>query len=190
MSVRSMRVLIYLAVASLAAIAGFALHHLWNGSRAIPGPDLPASAVAAHTALLGEIRPEFSLPSLSGEPVSIRRWDGKVILVNFWATWCPPCRREIPAFMDLFGNYRERGFQIVGVAIDDPDKVRSFVHNLGVDYPQLVGEQDAAKVSERYGNRYGALPYSVLIDRTGIIQFVRPGELRRELLESELKKLL
>jgi peroxiredoxin len=190
MTVRGMRALTYLVVASLAAIAGFALHHLWNSSRAVPGPGLPPSVVATHAALLGQSRPEFSLTSLSGEPISIRRWDGQVILLNFWATWCPPCRREIPAFVDLFGKYRERGFQIVGVAIDDPDKVRSFVHDFGVDYPQLVGEQDAARVSERYGNRYGALPYSVLIDRTGIIRFIRPGELPSELLETELKKLL
>ncbi len=191
MSVRTLRVMIYLAVAALAAVAGFALHRLWNGPQAVTAPGLPPSVTAAHTALLGEPRPEFSLPSLSaGKPVSIRHWDGKVILLNFWATWCPPCRREIPTFVDLYGKYRGRGFRIVGVAIDDPQKVRAFVEDFAVDYPQLVGDQDAAAVSRRYGNRYGALPYSVLIDRTGIIRFARPGELPRELLETELQRLL
>jgi peroxiredoxin len=145
---------------------------------------------AVQTDLVGTPRPEFTLPDLGGNSQPFGQWDGQVVLVNFWATWCPPCRREMPDFMALREQYNAQGFEIVGVAIDDASMVRDFVEELGVNYPIVHGSGDAAEVSKAYGNRLGALPYSVLVDREGLIRFIKPGELHKEELETELLKLL
>lgn len=177
----------YLLTALVAAIAGFSIYEAANRPA---GDALPGVAFAASGEILGAPRPDFTLNDLAGNPTSIGRWDGDVVLVNFWATWCPPCRKEIPGFAALQQQYGDRGFQVVGVAIDLPEAVAQFTEDLGADYPQLVGREDAIAVADRYGNQHGALPYSVLIDREGVIRFVKPGELKRQELESELVKLL
>lgn len=183
--------LVYLATAVLAAGVGFLIHHFAYrpaSTQPLDQASLPARAVASE--VLGSKRPEFSLPDLDGKTLSIKRWDGQVLLINFWATWCPPCLREIPTFVDVLERYRHDGFQIVGIAIDDRQAVSDFLSELKTSYPQLIGEQDAVEISQKYGNRYGALPYSVLVDRRGIIRFIQPGELHGEVLEQQLKRLL
>lgn len=136
------------------------------------------------------LRPDFVLPDLEGKPHSIAEWDGKILLINFWATWCPPCRDEIPDFLEVRDAYKDKGFEIVGVAIDDADSVRDFVDVLEIDYPILHGKGDAQAISQRYGNRSGALPYSVLIDREGHIRFSGAGRLPRASLEKAIDSLL
>ncbi len=180
----------YFLVAMVAAIAGFSVYHfgLSNSSNHPSTPRDPLTPMSQE--LVGSQRPEFSLTDLEGQALSITKWDGLVVLVNFWATWCPPCRKEIPAFMEILNRYRDRGFQIVGIAIDEPEAVTDFINDLGVNYPQLIGEQDAIEVSQIYGNHFGALPYSVLFDRQGIIRFIKPGELKQDMLESHLQKWL
>jgi peroxiredoxin len=180
----------YFLVAVVAAIAGFSVYHfgLSHLSHHLNAPPNPLTSKSLE--LVGRQRPEFSLTDLEGHEHSITQWDGRVVLVNFWATWCPPCRKEIPAFMEVLNRYRDRGFQIVGIAIDEHEAVTDFINNLGVNYPQLIGEHDAIEVSQLYGNHYGALPYSVLFDRQGIIRFAKPGELKQDKLESQLRKWL
>lgn len=183
--------LVYLVVALAAATIGFGLYQMWNPAPiAKPATLPPQSSATGSVDPVGQARPEFILPDLENKPVSIRQWEGKVILLNFWATWCPPCREEIPAFMEVLKHYGNRGFEIVGIAVDDREAVLEFTKQLGVDYPQLIGDQNAVEIAERYGNRYGALPYSVLIDRQGIIRFSKPGEFPREQLEAQLESLL
>lgn len=135
-------------------------------------------------------RIDFTLPDLEGQARRLSEWDGKVILLNFWATWCPPCRKEMPGFIALQEQYGPQGFQVVGVAIDDPEEVESFADSLGVNYPMLIGEFEAVNIVQQYGNRYGQLPYSVVIDRAGMVQFIKAGELTRPELEAWVKKLL
>jgi peroxiredoxin len=191
MSERTQNSLFLLGVGVLALIAGAAGY--WFSSAA-QQEETAASAELKRPAvqqdLLGSTRPGFVLPDLAGEPQDLSQWDGQVVLVNFWATWCPPCRKEMPAFMELREQYNAAGFEIVGVAIDDREMVRDFVEELGVNYPIVHGSSDAAEVSKQYGNRLGALPYSVLVDREGTIRFIKPGELHKEELEAELTKLL
>jgi peroxiredoxin len=182
--------LAYFLVAVVAAMAGFSVYHFDLSHLPPPSNARPNPLTSKSSELVGRQRPEFSLTDLQGQAHSITQWDGRVVLVNFWATWCPPCRKEIPAFMDVLNRYRDRGFQIVGIAIDKPKAVTDFINNLGVNYPQLIGEQDAIEVSQLYGNHYEALPYSVLFDRQGIIRFVKPGELKPNTLESQLRKWL
>ena len=175
-------------VALVAAVAGFGLHDRLNmGAVRSAGPGAPSMMAQD---IIGIKRPDFTLPNLQGEPTPLNRWDGQVVLINFWATWCPPCRREIPGFMDLADRYSDQGFVVVGVAIDERTAVQDFVEEIKVAYPQLVGDQAALDIARQYGNRYGALPYSALVDRAGVIRFIKAGELKPEVLEAELRKLL
>lgn len=153
-------------------------------SAAAPASQLSGSGV------LGQPRPDFRLPDIEGQVRSISEWDGKVLVVNFWATWCPPCRKEMPAFIELQEQYADKGLQFVGIAIDEKDKVIDFSDTYGVNYPMLVGDLDAIKLGKAYGNRFGALPYTVIIDRGGNIRFTQRGELPRDIAEAEIKKLL
>ena len=134
--------------------------------------------------------PEFDLPDIHGIMHNSHEWDGKVVILNFWATWCPPCRSETPAFVELQEQYREAGAQFIGIAIDSKEQVQDFMDTYGVNYPMLIGEDNAIKIAKDYGNRFGALPYTVIINRQGQIQHVQRGELPRELAEQTISKLL
>ena len=147
-------------------------------------------AVSSQNRSDNSVRPDFALPDVDGEIHSISEWDGKIVLVNFWATWCPPCRREIPGFIELKKAYADQGFEIVGVAIDDADKVRAFIERVGINYPVLHGQGDANQVAEEYGDTMNSLPYSALIDREGKIRFSGAGGLTKASLEKALKSLL
>ena len=142
------------------------------------------------TSVIGKQRPGFTLPDTSGSEHDIGEWDGKVLVINFWATWCPPCRKEMPAFIELQDEFADQGLQFIGVAIDDADKVKDFMDTYGVNYPMLLGDLAAIEIAKQYGNRFGALPYTVIVDREGKIVFTRRGELEKHEAEIEIKKLL
>jgi thiol-disulfide isomerase/thioredoxin len=125
-------------------------------------------------------RPIFSLPDLQGQNRTNTEWDGKVVIINFWATWCPPCIKEIPMFIKLQEKYAAQGLQLVGIAIDNPKAVQEFVNNKGINYPILVGEQDAITVANRFGNHFGTLPFTVVIDRQAQIVRRHPGEMEQQ----------
>lgn len=136
---------------------------------------------------IGLQRPEFAAPDLTGEYRNIKEWDGKVIFLNFWATWCPPCKKEIPDFIELQAAYGNQGLQFVGIAVDDEDAVREFAETMGINYPSLVVQAEGVGLAKRYGNGIGALPYTVIINRDGEISNTFRGELSKirakELLE-------
>lgn len=135
-------------------------------------------------------RPDFILSDLAGQQQHISQWNNQVILLNFWATWCPPCQKEMPDFIEVFDEYKDKGFVVLGVGIDNKTHIADFVDTLGVNYPILVGEQDAIKVSRLYGNRHGALPYSVIIDKEGMIRYKTAGLVTRKQLVSLIEPLL
>ncbi len=141
-------------------------------------------------AKIGSQRPEFSLPDIDGKTRKLSEWDGKVLVVNFWATWCPPCRKETPAFVELQEQYGAKGLQFIGVAIDERDNVEDFADTYGVNYPMLLGDLEAINTSKAYGNRFGTLPYTVIIDRQGKISFIQRGELLKATAEEQIKALL
>lgn len=151
--------------------------------------DHSEGSVAAQD-MVSKHRPDFALADLGGKQHTAAEWDGKVTVVNFWATWCPPCKREIPAFIDLQQQYAARGVQFVGIAIDVKDDVAAYVDQAGITYPTLVGESDAVNVSRAFGNRLDALPYTVIVNRRGDISFVQRGELSREVAEQQILSLL
>ncbi len=151
------------------------------------------SNLAAKDAAQGMVqkhRPEFLLPDLDGKLHNIGEWDGKVVAVNFWATWCPPCRKEIPAFIELQDTYRLQGLQIIGIAIDEKEAVADYADTMGINYPILVGEQKAVDAAKDYGDRFGALPYTAIVDRQGNIVYIHRGEISRELAETKIKSVL
>jgi len=173
----------------LGGIAGFLLYGLTRSPE--PGTP-PASESPARVAqrLVGQQAPAFALADIDGQERSLAEWNGKVVLLNFWATWCPPCRREIPALIELQERYGPEGLQVVGIAIDQQELVQPYVESMGVNYPALVGELDAMDVSRAYGNRYGQLPYTVVIDRQGTIRAVHRGEIEHEEAAALIEPLL
>ncbi len=130
--------------------------------------------------VIDTVAPEVRLPGLDGETRSLADYDDRVILLNFWATWCPPCLEEIPALMTLQEELGPAGLQVVGLALDEADATREFAHELGISYPVLVGGDEAFGLSERFGNLPATLPYTAVIDRDGIIRAVHRGALTRD----------
>jgi thiol-disulfide isomerase/thioredoxin len=113
-----------------------------------------------------------------------------VLVVNFWAPWCPPCRKEIPGFLRLQERLGPKGLQIVGVALDEQDKVRAYVEETGMDYPILLGGMDAVNLGRLAGNRLGGLPYTVVLDRQGQAVATLVGEVAEARLEGIVQPLL
>jgi thiol-disulfide isomerase/thioredoxin len=131
-----------------------------------------------------------SLPDIEGNPQSFSQWRGNVLLVNFWATWCAPCREEIPEFIEAQDKFREQGLVLVGIAIDQKERVEMFNKEFGINYPILVGDIDAFSLAEAMGNPQGALPYTVIINRDGEIVDSHLGRIHIEKVEKILKPLL
>lgn len=151
---------------------------------------LPASLLSPGGNLIGSQRPDFSLGNHKGELVTAADFSGKTLLINFWATWCGPCRQEMPMLMDLQRKFGAQGLQVVGIALDDVQNVRSFVHRYGISYPILVGAADAMATSAAYGNVEGVLPYSVLVDKGGVIRWQYTGEIQPEDVSRLLSEML
>jgi len=133
---------------------------------------------------------EFALPDLAGKTRHLADWRGKVILLNFWATWCPPCRYEIPGFIRLQQRYGDQGLQIVGISIDNPEAVARYWQEMKINYPLLLADDSTFNLMSAYGNRPGSLPYSVLIRRDGGIAATRLGIFEETALEKLIQPLL
>jgi len=130
------------------------------------------------------------LPDLSGRSRRLSEWQGKVVLCNFWATWCAPCREEIPMLVDLHQKYAKKGFEIVGIAIDNASKVREFAAKYQISYPVLIAETVGLDLIRKLGNTAGALPYTVMLDGSGAILSRKLGVLHRRDIEPKIKTLL
>jgi len=171
----------------IAGGAGFGLQrYLQQGDREL-GPDIPK---AVNNKVVGTTRPDFELPDTENIQRNISEWDGKVLLVNFWATWCPPCKKEMPAFIELQEQYAAQGFQVIGIALDDMQSVTDFADTIGVNYPALIAEYDGIDLSRQYGNHIGALPFSAFVDRSGKIVITQMGEMKKAQVEEIIKPLL
>ena len=132
--------------------------------------------------------PDFSLQSLDGKTLRLSDFKGKAVLLNFWATWCEPCKIEMPWFVDLQNKYGAQGLQVLGVAMDDSDKkdIAKFVKDMGVNYPVAIGK-------EAVGNDYGGvqfLPETFFIDRAGRVQDKVFGLKGKGEIEDSIKKIL
>ena len=139
------------------------------------------------SAVPGTLAPDFSLPQLTGGQLRLSAYRGKVVLLDFWATWCDPCRDEIPHFVDLQNKYGSPGFQIIGVSMDDgPEPVREFYRRFQMNYPLVMGN---ARIGELYGGILG-LPIAFLIGRDGRIYSRHVGATDAAVFEEEIAGLL
>jgi len=183
---------VFAAIAAvIIAFTGYNMNQMLQEEIAISVPQAMAiPVIEKDDGIIGSSRPNFSLPDVAGEVRNIAEWDGKVIAINFWATWCPPCIKEIPEFVELQHKYQSQGLQFIGIALQRPEEVLDFMKEKGMNYPVLAGEMEVIEISELYGNNIGALPYTVIIDRAGLIQYVKRGPLSMDSAESIISKLL
>jgi len=178
-----------LVVALLSAFGGHQLHQYLKSDKksavvkAVHNPIAPESVIGTKVE-------DFSLSDSNGELRSLSEWQNKVIVLNFWATWCAPCREEIPAFVELQQQYRDKGLQFIGIALQEAEEVRGFMEEFNVNYPSLVGGDEVIKAAKRLGNDIGALPYTVIIDLSGKIVFTRRGPLSKTDAESVVLTIL
>ena len=132
----------------------------------------------------------LNLPDAAGKSEPLAQWAGKVLVVNFWATWCEPCREEMPRFVELQKEYGDKGLQFVGIAVDEADKVRRFTSEINLNYPALVGGYGAIELSKSLGNAVGALPFTVVLNRSGSIVHTQLGPLKSPELRALIGQLL
>ncbi|MDP9198338.1 MAG: TlpA family protein disulfide reductase [Pseudomonadota bacterium] len=135
------------------------------------GPEQPSAAV------IPEFRPEVTLADRDGRPRSLSEWDGKPLIINFWATWCAPCRREIPMLNALAVDEKYAGFEIIGIAIDFREDVLKYLEKMPIDYTVLIGEQDGLGAASAFGMESIGLPFTAFTDRQGRIATIHVGEL-------------
>lgn len=185
--------LIIALVAVLAAAGGyfFAMRLVEWPAAPLPGDSTAPPSAAS---LVGQRRPDFTLADAAGNAAAAADFDGQIVLLNFWATWCAPCVEEMPMLARLHSDFAGRGLQVVGIAVDEPARAQSFADDLGLDYPVLFGAGlsgagEAMLVGRRYGNASGMLPYSVLIDAGGIVRWTHLGAVTREQLEHQIAAL-
>jgi thiol-disulfide isomerase/thioredoxin len=166
---------------SAVAVAGYLGYRFAAEPPHETSPATGAAAAPAPSALADRL-PQFMLDNLTGEPTSISSWPGKPMLINFWATWCAPCLREIPLLKQFQADHA--GVQIVGIAVDRRDPVLSFAAEMDFNYPVLVGQNDAMEAAAAFGIEVFALPITVFTDAAGAILGIHTGEVHAEHLDN------
>jgi thiol-disulfide isomerase/thioredoxin len=134
--------------------------------------------------------PDFNLPDVSGEQHNISEWQGKIRVINFWATWCPPCLKEIPEFMTLQKQYAAKGLQFIGIAVDDQEPVAEYIASTKINYPILIGGLTGIALANQLGNKVDAVPFTLVVNRQGQIIHQHPGEFSREQILEIITPLL
>jgi thiol-disulfide isomerase/thioredoxin len=127
-----------------------------------------------------------SFPDLKGQPQSLGQWSNKLLVINFWATWCAPCLEEMPIFVRLQAQYGAKGLQIVGIAADSSPNAAKFVEKLKINYPVLPDESRAIEFSKRTGNRLGLLPYTIILNAKGEVVLTKLGVFK----EAEITEII
>ncbi len=133
----------------------------------------------------------LALTGLDGEKHNLADWKGKVVVLNFWATWCSPCLYEIRDLVAFQEQYQTRGLQIIGVGLDTENKLRNVQRTLDINYPVLVADPASnAGLMDVWGNRSGVVPYNVVLDRDGRVIYAHPGLMNREIFDEYVLPLL
>ena len=199
-------VLVAACVLLASGAAGFLAHRLFAPVHSTLHPDVtaerpaqpgpvadgpnaePGSGGFATARQLPEALPDIALPALDGTMHRLTQWKGQPLLINFWATWCEPCRREIPLLKALRRERAAEGLEIVGIAVDSRDATREYAQHQGIDYPVLVGQQGALEAVKAFGMDT-VLPFSVFVDGRGRILTMKVGELHRDEAQLILDRL-
>lgn len=177
------RFLLIAVIALIAGSAGYLFSHEQHASQALHTP-----SAAAQSAVKALLETPFTTPA--GASQTLAAWRGKVLVVNYWATWCPPCREEMPMFSELQNKYKANGVQFVGISIDSVDKVIEYQSSEKIAYPLLMGTADAMGSSMALGNLSQALPFTVLINRQGQLDSTKLGRFTEAELDARLRILL
>ncbi|MBS3964795.1 MAG: TlpA family protein disulfide reductase [Methylomonas sp.] len=139
---------------------------------------------------IGAASLDFAFPDVDGQMQNIRQWQGKILVINFWATWCGPCLQEIPEFIRLQDEYGGRGVQFVGIAIEDREAVAAYLKGVAVNYPVMVAGDAGSYLARQLGNIINAVPFTVIVDHQGQIVHRQPGELSRQQFQRIVEPLL
>ena len=166
------RLVTYLAAGVLALIAGIAISLYWAPTKNVSSSKIGLTPVI-----------EQPLIDLSGSTRHLREWEGKVLLVNFWATWCAPCLEEIPVIQQAREQYKDREFEVIGIAVDKRQYVEEFKNELAIEYPLLLIQGDPTNLLSSFGDEQGVLPHSAVLGRTGEILATHTGPLTSDQLE-------
>jgi thiol-disulfide isomerase/thioredoxin len=169
---------LWLALSAIVLLAGYA------GYR-VGAPGNKGDAPVTQTLSIFDVK----LNDLQGQPQDLGQWRGKVLVVNYWATWCQPCREEMPGFSRLQDKYRDKGIQFIGISIDDAAKIVEFQKETPVTYPLFIGDIGIMKNSADLGNTRQALPFTAVFDRQGKLAMTKLGRLSEKELEPELLEL-
>ena len=145
---------------------------------------LISSSSAAEPAQKRQTAPDFTLTSLDGKKITLSAFKGKVVILDFWATWCPPYRAEIPGFVEIYNKYNSSGLVIIGVALDTPEKVRAFVKSNKITYPVVIGNNDLANL---YGGIQG-MPTTFVIDKNGKVLTTHVGYVDKAVFVKEFNE--
>jgi len=169
----------YALVAAFALAAGVILQ---RGTRyQVPAESAPASASAQLTSV--------RLPDLAGHAQGLDQWRGRVLVVNFWATWCAPCRKEVPELIRAQSQWGQQGLQIVGIAIDETENVKPYAAEMGINYPVLIGGAEGLELARSVGDNLGVLPFTVVVDREGKAISTQLGGIDRNKLAALIEPL-
>ena len=140
---------------------------------------------------INKVAADFSLPSTTGDKaVKLSDYKDKLVLINFWASWCPPCRAEIPGFINIQKEYKDKGFIILGLALEDKEASLKYAQEIGINYPIAYGIEQVHEVAGLYGNPNGGLPYTVLISPEQKVLSIFSGFLSEEKLKGMIEKHL
>jgi len=173
-----------LAIAAVGALigasAGFGIKY-FSAEESAGGNESESKMVSLDTV------PDFEFPDLDGQARNASEWRDRILVLNFWATWCPPCRKEMPMFNELQEKFARDRVHFVGIAIDDPEPVREFVESVGVAFPILLGDLEAIELSKRLGNRFEGLPFTIVAEPGGKIIMRHQGGIEYEQLEPVLQ---
>jgi thiol-disulfide isomerase/thioredoxin len=132
----------------------------------------------------------LSFPDINAQPQALKQWQGKVLVLNFWATWCPPCREEMPELTAMQQQYKNQNLMIIGLSTDDLEQTKKFIKTAPVSYPILAGDTAAMNLAETLGNDRGILPYTVIVDANGAVVKTFFGRVNQQLLEKTIIPLL
>lgn len=167
------RTILILVLASLAAAGGWWLQNGWASRM----PDQPPAPAGVKTFTVGDSVSGYTLPDVAGRATALAKWHGKAVLLNFWASWCVPCIREMPMLEKFQREHAADGAQVVGIAMEQPQSAAAFVKRVAVDYPILIGIDADPVPTAVFGDTAGLLPYSVLVGRDGRILKTKLGPL-------------
>lgn len=155
----------------------------------ITPPETSASAPTAAVSIDHNAMMNMQFKDMNGELQSLKKWQGKVIVLNFWATWCPPCREEMPELSEMQKQYLQKNVVIIGLSTEDFDTTKAFMQSISVSYPILAGDLEAMRLAESLGNNRGILPYTVILDEKGAVVKTFFGRVNQQLLEKTILPL-